>query len=121
MLAAGRAFSTDARLAAGAVEDAPRGIEQMLAGDPDADDGQRAALLARGFQSRLSLPVSDGGVRVGTLQAFATSERPWTRFQVSRGRVIALALGATLTRIAALSSEPGLPPQAAGHERPRAA
>jgi hypothetical protein len=122
VLAAGRAFSTDARLAAGAaVEDAPEGIDQVLAGDPDADDAQRAALLARGFQSRLSLPVSDGGVRVGTLEAFATSERPWTRFQVSRARVIALALGATLTRIAALGSEPGLSPHAAARERRRAA
>jgi diguanylate cyclase (GGDEF)-like protein/PAS domain S-box-containing protein len=121
VLAAGRAFSTDARLIAGAAEDAPEGIDQVLAGDPDADDAQRAAMLAQGFQSRLSLPVSDGGVRVGTLQAFATSERPWTRFQVSRARVIALSLGATLTRIAALGSEPGLSPQAAAHERRRAA
>ena len=122
MLAAGRAFSTDARLAAGAaVDDAPEGIDQVLAGDPDADDAQRAAMLARGFRSRLSLPISDGGVRVGTLQAFATRERPWTRFQVSRARIIALALGATLTRIAALGSEPGLAPQAAARERRRAA
>ena len=58
----------------------------------------------RGFQSRLSLPVSAGGIRVGTLQAFASRERPWTRFQVSRARVIALALGATLTRTGALGS-----------------
>jgi hypothetical protein len=121
VLVAGRAFSADARLTAGTAEDAPEGIDQVLADDPDANGAQRAAMLARGFRSRLSLPISDGGVRVGTLQAFATRERPWTRFQVSRARIIALALGATLTRIAALGSEPGLPRQAAGHERPRAA
>jgi EAL domain-containing protein (putative c-di-GMP-specific phosphodiesterase class I) len=120
VLAGGRACSTDARLT-GAAGDAPEGIDQVLAGDPEADDAQRAAMMARGFQSRLSLPISDGGVRVGTLQAFATSERPWTRFQVSRARVIALALGATLTRIAGLGSEPGLAPQVAAHERRRAA
>jgi EAL domain-containing protein (putative c-di-GMP-specific phosphodiesterase class I) len=121
VLAAGRAWSADARLMAGAAEDAPEGIDQILAGDPDADDARRAAMLARGFRSRLSLPVSDGGVRVGTLQAFATSERPWTRFQVSRARVIALALGAALTRIGALGPEHGLTSHVAAHERQRAA
>ena len=70
-------------------------------------------MLAHGFASRLSLPVTDGGVRVGTLQAFAADERPWTRFQVSRARVIALALGAALTRTGALGSEPGLTPPGA--------
>ena len=121
MLAAGRALSADARLTAAAVEEAPEGIEQVLAGDPEADDAQRAALLARGFRSCLSLPVSDGGVRVGTLQAFASSERPWTRFQVSRARVVALALGAALTRIAASGSDPELTLRAAPHEQRRAA
>jgi hypothetical protein len=105
VVAGGRALSTDVRLTSDAVEDVAGGIDQLLAGDPEADAAQRAALLARGFQSRLSLPVSDGGIRVGTLQAFATRERPWTRFQVSRARVIALALGATLTRTGALGPQ----------------
>jgi GAF domain-containing protein len=121
VLTAGRALSTDARLTAGPVDDAPDGIHQVLAGDPEADDAQRAAPLPGGFRSRLSLPVTDGGVRVGTLQAFASSERPWTRFQVSRARVVALALGAALTRIGASGSEPGITSLAVPPERRRAA
>jgi hypothetical protein len=97
------------------------GIEQVLVGDPEVDEAHRVALLARGFRSCLSLPVSDGGVRIGTLQAFASSERPWTRFQVSRARVVALALGAALTRIATAGSDPELTLRAAPHKRSRAA
>lgn len=63
-------------------------------------------MLACGFRSRLSVPVTDGGVRVGTLQAFATSGRPWTRFEIRRARLIALALGATLTRAGAIDAKP---------------
>jgi len=107
VLAAGQALSTDTRLTTGGLEGgASRVIEQLLAGDPDSDDAERATMLALGFEARLSLPITDGGVRIGTLQAFATSERPWTRFQVRRARIIALALGAALTRIEAAGPGP---------------
>jgi hypothetical protein len=105
VLAAGHSLSADARLTTSRIEDALHAIDQPLAGDPDADGAQRAAVLALGFRSRLSLPVTDGGIHVGTPQAFATTERPWTRFEIRRARVIALALGATLTRTGAVDTE----------------
>ena len=74
-------------------------------------------MLARGFKARLSLPITDGGVRVGTLQAFATTERPWTRFQVRRARIIALALGAALARIEAAGPGPAPTAHPAVRER----
>ena len=117
VLAAGQALSTDARLTVGGLEGASRVIEQLLAGDPDSDDAERATMLARGFKARLSLPITDGGVRVGTLQAFATTERPWTRFQVRRARIIALALGAALARIEAAGPGPAPTAHPAVRER----
>jgi hypothetical protein len=106
VLVAGHALSTEPRLTADGLEDVPDDvIDQLLVDDPNVDSAQRAATLACGFRSRLTVPVTDGGVRVGTLQAFATSGRPWTRFEIRRARLIALALGATLTRTGAIAGE----------------
>ena len=52
-----------------------------------------------GFSSRLVIPINQGGRTVGQLEAYRRNERPWSRFEIGRARIIALQLGATLERI----------------------
>jgi diguanylate cyclase (GGDEF)-like protein/PAS domain S-box-containing protein len=72
------------------------GATQLLADDPDADPETTAALRAEGFASRLTLPISHGGEIVGHLEAYAHDQRPWSRFQVGRARLICYQLGPLL-------------------------
>jgi diguanylate cyclase (GGDEF)-like protein/PAS domain S-box-containing protein len=74
---------------------------ELLADDPEADPGEVAALQALGHGSRLALPISRDGVAIGRLEAYARRGRPWTRFEISRARIVAHHLGAIMERIAA--------------------
>jgi hypothetical protein len=68
--------------------DAPAAAGQLLADDPGADPAQVAALLAAGYRSQLTLPIG----ATGRLQAFSRAERPWTRFHISRARMVTTLL-----------------------------
>jgi diguanylate cyclase (GGDEF)-like protein/PAS domain S-box-containing protein len=69
---------------------------QLLADDPEADPAAAAELRARGFGSCLTLPITHAGILVGHLEAYARSQRPWSRFQIGRARVIGYQLGALI-------------------------
>ena len=84
------------------------GMVQVLAGDPSADVEERAALAALGYRSLLRLPVSCEDLVVGALEAYSVDERPWSRFEIRRARMIAHQLGAAVERVARRES-----PQAA--------
>jgi GAF domain-containing protein len=56
--------------------------------EPATDPEAAAALQAHGFASRLTLPISHGGEVVGHLEVYAHDQRPWSRFQVGRARLI---------------------------------
>jgi diguanylate cyclase (GGDEF)-like protein/PAS domain S-box-containing protein len=71
---------------------------QLLVNDHSAPERERAALRARGHGSRLTLPVVCGGELVGMLEAYSREERPWSRFEIRRARIIAHQLGAVLAR-----------------------
>jgi diguanylate cyclase (GGDEF)-like protein/PAS domain S-box-containing protein len=62
---------------------------QVLADDPQ---------LLGGFGSCLTLPITHGGEIVGHLEAFAVLQRPWSRFQIGRARVLCYQLGALVDR-----------------------
>jgi diguanylate cyclase (GGDEF)-like protein/PAS domain S-box-containing protein len=49
-----------------------------------------------GFGSCLTLPITRGEVVVGHLEAYAREQRPWSRFQIGRARVVGYQLGALL-------------------------
>ena len=75
------------------------GMVQVLAGDPNADVEERAALAALGYRSLLPrLPVSCEDLVVGALEAYSVDERPWSRFEIRRARMIAHQLGAAVER-----------------------
>ena len=71
---------------------------QLLADDPHADPGAASALRASGYGSCLTLPITHGGEIVGHLEALAVQQRPWSRFQIGRARVLCYQLGALVHR-----------------------
>jgi GAF domain-containing protein len=96
----------EVRLAAPPADDAH--ATELLADDPAADPFERAALQALGFGARLTLPIAHGGRIVGCLEAYAVQPRPWSRFQVGRGRIIACLLGPLLEEGLAPAPSPSL-------------
>ncbi len=72
------------------------GATQVLLDDPGADPDAASALHAEGFASRLTVPITQGGEIVGHLEAYARDQRPWSRFQVGRARLICYQLGPLL-------------------------
>jgi diguanylate cyclase (GGDEF)-like protein len=69
---------------------------QILASDPGADLGELALLGRLGFGSLLMVPVVCRDERLGLLEAYSRVERPWTRGEINRARIISYQLGAVL-------------------------
>lgn len=69
---------------------------QILASDPGADLGELALLGRLGFESLLMVPVVSRDQRLGLLEAYSRVERPWTRSEINRARIISYQLGALL-------------------------
>ena len=71
-----------------------------LAGDPATPRHDVRELHELGYGSRLSLPIVHRGAARFRLEAFARRERPWTRFEIGRARLICHQLGPALERAA---------------------
>ena len=56
-------------------------------------------MTALGFGSRLQVPVRCRSNTLGSLEIYSLRERPWSRFEIRRARIIANALGGTLAHI----------------------
>ena len=69
---------------------------QVLASDPSADLGELSLLGQLGFRRLLMVPVVCHDERLGLLEAYGKAERPWTRSEINRARIIAYQLGAVL-------------------------
>jgi diguanylate cyclase (GGDEF)-like protein len=69
---------------------------QLLVSDPGGGLGELALLQRSGFAAVLMVPVWSQGRAVGMMLALARVERPWTRTERNRSRVIAYQLGAAL-------------------------
>ncbi len=69
---------------------------QVQASDPGADRAELELLGPFGFGTLLMLPAMAGGRSVGLLEVARRAERPFTRSEVNRARVIAYQLGALL-------------------------
>jgi GAF domain-containing protein len=61
-------------------------------------------MLELGHSSLLMVPIVHRGQSVGVLEAFSGAERPWTRTEINRARIIATQFGAV---IEALYLDPG--------------
>jgi diguanylate cyclase (GGDEF)-like protein len=69
---------------------------QVIVGDPESDPAEVELLLELGYRSLLMVPVISRGSTVGLLEAFAEADRPWTRTEINRARVIAHQFGAVI-------------------------
>ena len=69
---------------------------QVLCSDPGADLGEVALLGQLGFESLLMVPVVCRAERLGLFEAYSRVERPWTRGEINRARIISYQLGAVL-------------------------
>jgi diguanylate cyclase (GGDEF)-like protein len=62
---------------------------QVFVGDPTADAREVDLLLRLGQRALLMVPVVAAGRSLGMLEVFRVAERPWSRADVNRARVIA--------------------------------
>jgi diguanylate cyclase (GGDEF)-like protein/PAS domain S-box-containing protein len=68
-----------------------------------ADDADAVELRALGFGSCLTLPLTRAGEVVGHLEAYAVQQRPWSRFQIGRARVIGYQLGSLVHELSTVT------------------
>jgi EAL domain-containing protein (putative c-di-GMP-specific phosphodiesterase class I) len=69
---------------------------QVLVGDPEADPQEVGLLLSLGLRSLLIVPVISHGETLGIVEAYSQSERPWTRAQINRARIISNQFGSVM-------------------------
>jgi GAF domain-containing protein len=78
---------------------------QVLVSDPGADLGELSLLGRLGFESLLMVPVVCRDERLGLLEAYGRVERPWTRSEINRARIISYQLGAVLDGLERVQAE----------------
>jgi diguanylate cyclase (GGDEF)-like protein len=69
---------------------------QILVGDPEADPQEVELLLSLGLRSLLMVPVVSHGETLGIVEAYTEAERPWTRTQINRARIISNQFGSVI-------------------------
>jgi diguanylate cyclase (GGDEF)-like protein len=69
---------------------------QVLVGDPEADPQEVELLLSLGMRSLLIVPVVSQGETLGIVEAYSELERPWTRTQINRARIISNQFGSVI-------------------------
>jgi diguanylate cyclase (GGDEF)-like protein len=72
---------------------------QVLVGDPEADPPEVKLLLSLGLRSLLIVPVVSHGETLGIIEAYSEAERPWTRTQINRARIISNQFGSVLQAV----------------------
>jgi diguanylate cyclase (GGDEF)-like protein len=73
---------------------------QVLASDTQADPAEVRLMLATGYTSLLMVPVINRGECVGMVEALNEEERPWTRTEITRARIIANQLASVIQLVA---------------------
>jgi diguanylate cyclase (GGDEF)-like protein len=69
---------------------------QVFVGDPEADPYEVELMLRYDQRSLLMVPVVAAGRSLGMLEIFRHAERPWSRAEVNRARVIANQFAAVI-------------------------
>lgn len=89
-----------------------RELVQVLSSDGGADIGELALLGTTGFQAMLVVPIVGRGVPLGVMLAFSPTERPWSRSETHRARMISYGLGTAVEGLALdeAPSDPGPAP-----------
>ncbi len=84
---------------------------QLIVGDPEADPSEVELLLSLGERALLMVPVVCRGESLGIIEAYRKDERPWTRAEINRARVIANQFASVIPAISpgAEAAEPARP------------
>jgi diguanylate cyclase (GGDEF)-like protein len=69
---------------------------QVMVGDPRADAHEVELMFSFGYRSMLMVPVVHRGESLGILEAMCHEERPWTRTEMNRARIIANQLSSVI-------------------------
>ena len=69
---------------------------QVMVGDPEADSAETELLLSMGYRSLIMVPVVHRGESLGIVEAMSEEERPWTRTEINRARIIANQLASVI-------------------------
>ncbi|HXE99753.1 MAG TPA: EAL domain-containing protein [Solirubrobacterales bacterium] len=69
---------------------------QVLVGDPQSDRREVELLLSLDYGSLLIMPVVSRGESLGIVEAYSKVERPWTRAEINRARIISNQFGSVI-------------------------
>ncbi|MDX6605943.1 MAG: hypothetical protein QOD14_483, partial [Solirubrobacterales bacterium] len=69
---------------------------QVMIGDTRADRAEVELLFSMGYRSLLMVPVVHRGESLGIVEAMSHEERPWTRTEINRARIIANQLASVI-------------------------
>ena len=69
---------------------------QILVGDPRADRKEVDLMFSHGYRTLLMVPVVQQGESLGIVEAMCEEERPWTRTEMNRARIIANQLASVI-------------------------
>jgi diguanylate cyclase (GGDEF)-like protein len=69
---------------------------QVMVGDPRADRHEVELMFSLGYRTLLMVPVVNRGVSLGMVEAMCHEERPWTRTEMNRARIIANQLASVI-------------------------
>ena len=69
---------------------------QIMVGDPIADRAETELMFSLGFRSMLMVPVVLHGECLGIVEAMTHEERPWTRTEINRARIVANQLASVI-------------------------
>ena len=75
------------------------GVQQTLVGDPATDPATAEHISSLGFRSRLQVPIRSRSTTLALMEAYSIAERPWSRFETRRARMIASGIAAALALI----------------------
>jgi diguanylate cyclase (GGDEF)-like protein len=75
-------------------------VFQVQDSDPSADLGELTLLARSSHRSVLIAPIVGNGDVVGLMLAFGDGERPWTRAETSRARIVGHQLGTVIEALA---------------------
>ncbi len=81
-----------------------REAAQVMVGDPQADQAEVELLFAQGYRSLLMVPVVQRGETLGIVEAMTEDERPWTRTEINRARIVANQLASVIQSFSRVSN-----------------
>ncbi len=69
---------------------------QVMVGDPRADRAEVELMFSLGYRTLLMVPVVHHGESLGIVEAMCHEERPWTRTEINRARIVSNQLASVI-------------------------